>query len=103
MQFIISKPGIQKKEENQEKNAEYTVGLHNTKNERESKLYQITDILLQDTYIEFENNFDHRKRIEKNEEFLTNFVFWNYIVKKLNQKKRKLKIRIIIIVKSSVS
>lgn len=60
MQFIISKPGIQKKEENQEKNAEYTVGLHNTKNERESKLYQITDILLQDTYIEFEKNFDHR-------------------------------------------
>lgn len=43
MQFIISKPGIQKKEENQEKNAEYTVGLHNTKNERESKLNQITE------------------------------------------------------------
>lgn len=44
-------------------------------------------ILLQDTYIEFENNFDHRKRIEKNEEFLTNCVFCNYIVKKLNKKK----------------
>lgn len=39
---IISKLGIQKKEENQEKNAKYTVGLHNTKNERESKLHQIT-------------------------------------------------------------
>lgn len=44
MQFdIIFKPGIQKKEENQEKNAEYIVRLHNTKNERESKLHQITE------------------------------------------------------------
>lgn len=82
MQFIISKPGIQKKEENQEKNAEYTVGLHNTKNERESKLNQITEwkfmpyyYKIHTVYIEFENNFDHRKRIEKNEEFLTNCVF----------------------------
>lgn len=69
MQFIISKPGIQKKEENQEKNAEYTVGLHNTKNERESKLYQITDILLQDTYIEFETILITEKGLRKMKNF----------------------------------
>lgn len=76
MQFIISKPGIQKKEENQEKNAEYTVGLHNTKNERESKLNQITEWKVMPYYYKIHIlNFDHRKRIEKNEEFLTNCVF----------------------------
>lgn len=99
MQFIISKPGIQKKEENQEKNAEYTVGLHNTKNERESKLYQITDILLQDTYIEF---WSQKKDWEKWRIF-NKLCILKLHCQEIEQKKRKLKIRIIIIVKWSVS
>lgn len=92
MQFIISKPGIQKKEENQEKNAEYTVGLHNTKNERESKLYQITDILIITRYIYWIwKQFWSQKKDWEKWRIFNKFCILKLHCQEIEQKKKEIK------------